>query len=77
MARVLLGSDLKAYVLEATTTWHVQHEFSKFLLDTKITLSRGMQQKFTVESLAPGLYLHLAYVNIGLDWEACLQLEPP
>ena len=29
----LSGSDLKAYTLEATRTWHVQHEFSDFRCD--------------------------------------------
>ena len=29
----LLGSDLKAYILEATRTWHVQHEFSNCRCD--------------------------------------------
>ena len=28
MVSDLLGSDLKAYISEATRTWHVQHEFS-------------------------------------------------
>ena len=28
MVQALLGSDLKACMLEATRTWHVQHEFS-------------------------------------------------
>ena len=28
MVLALVASDLKAYILEATRTWHVQHEFS-------------------------------------------------
>ena len=28
MRSALLGSDLKVHILEATTTWHVQHEVS-------------------------------------------------
>ena len=28
MICALSGSDLKAYILEATRTWHIQHEFS-------------------------------------------------
>ena len=43
----VLGSDSGAYILEATRTWHVQHEFSYcrydiVLLDTKITFWQGV-----------------------------------
>ena len=33
-ARSPFGSDLKAYTLEATRTWHVQNEFSDCRCDT-------------------------------------------
>ena len=46
MVLALLGSDLKAYILEAGRTWHVQHKVSdcsceKLLSDLKITVSQG------------------------------------
>ena len=28
VSQALLGSDVKAYIMEVTRTWHVQHEFS-------------------------------------------------
>ena len=33
MVLALVGSDLKAYTLEATRTWHFQHEFSDCICD--------------------------------------------
>ena len=33
MILALVDSDLKTYVLEATRTWHVQHEFSNCVCD--------------------------------------------
>ena len=33
MVLALVGSDLKAYILEATRTLHLQHEFSDFICD--------------------------------------------
>ena len=44
------GSDLKAYVLEATKTWHVQHKLCDCRCDTVIfwyndnVLTRVMEQ---------------------------------
>ena len=33
MVLPVVGSDLKAFVLEAARTWHVQHEFSDCICD--------------------------------------------
>ena len=33
MVLVLVGSDLKGYILEATRTWHAQHKFSHCTCD--------------------------------------------
>ena len=58
------GSDFKAYILEATRTWQVQHEFSDCRCDTVCIwyndnfLTRGAEQKSnpsSSQSLAVGL----------------------
>ena len=46
MVLVLVGSYLKAYILEATSTWHIQHELSDCICDivssdTEISFSQG------------------------------------
>ena len=56
---------LKAYILEATRAWHIQHEFFDCKCDivciwgTMITFSQGGAAKSnpsSFQSLAPGLY---------------------
>ena len=76
MVLAQLGSDLKAYILEATRAWHAQHEFAdviKFSSDTEITFSQGLQQKSNLssfQSLAPRLFWphkvpNLSYIGCG------------
>ena len=37
MVSALVSSDLKAYILEATKTWHGKHELSDCLCDIVLT----------------------------------------
>ena len=54
------GSDLKAYMLEATGTWYVRHEFSDCRRDTVCIWYndkrsyKGMEQKLKSDMIQSG-----------------------
>ena len=65
MVLALFGSDLKACILEAAKTLHVQHEFYDCRCDiVKITFSQGGAKKSDLSSFQVWLpdYCHLSTI---------------